>query len=478
MTDENITTLNKNHLVAQDGGKTRVYNEGFDRVLNRDVITNSSFDDFRNLYLNKYAEIEKPNAKGKIETKFVSIGDFWLRNIDRRQYDEIVFAPGSEEQVGIYNLWRGFKIKPKENGSWELLQKHILDNVCSGNEEYYNYYLDWWSNAIQFPDQQANVAIVLKGKRGGGKGTAIGYFAELFGQHHIHVFSTRQVTGNFNYHMRDAVVLYSDEAVYAGNKAEESVLKGLITEKFIPIEGKHRDLIMVKNNLHVVMSTNNEWAVPAGLDERRFFVLNMKDDEEVKQNTAYFNAIKLQMMNGGNEKLLFDMQQRDISQFNTYKAPNTVGLLEQKIQSLDSLQAWWYEKLSSGYIFDGIDWQKEMPAESVYIDYINRCKDHGSKYRENSTHFGRFLSEMMPKEAGCKIAKGEIVCWPEISRRQPEKFFEENKLLLSVGPTKKHYRFPELDACRANFDKIAGHKINWPVLLSSKMTGTSSLEAI
>jgi hypothetical protein len=299
---------------------------------------------------------------------------------------------------------------------------------------------------------------VLKGKRGGGKGTAIGYFAELFGQHHIHVFSSRQVTGNFNYHLRDAVVLYSDEAVYAGNKADESVLKGLITERYIPIEGKHKDLIMVKNCLHVMISTNNQWAVPAGWDERRFFVLNMRDDENIKQNTKYFNAIKHQMNDGGRERMLHDLQQRDISKFDTYKAPNTVGLLEQKIESLEPVAAWWYAKLREGRVFDQFEWDDFYPKEAIYNDFINAAKASGhSKFQASSISFGMQLQNLMP------AAEPKERRWPRSHKLKVNEWYEKNNLLTTVAAIKNHYEFPPLEACRGAFAKALGHAIDWPV---------------
>lgn len=453
--DEHIKRLNVKHFVAKEGGKTRVYNEEYDDALQRNVLNNSSFDDFRNFYLNQYVEKSVIVNKRPV-VKFVDVGDYWLRSIDRRQYSKIVFVPKDLKDDSIYNLWKGFAFEPSSEGSWILLQAHIRDNICNKDEEHFNYIMDWMAHAVQFPAQQANVAVVMKGARGTGKGTAIGYFAELFGQHYIHVFSSKQVTGNFNYHLRDAVILYSDEAVYAGNKAEESVLKGLITEPYIPLEGKYKDLIMIKNCLHVMISTNNQWAIPAGLDERRFFVLNVKDDPEIKQNTKYFNAIKLQMNNGGRGRMLFDLMNRDIAAFDNYTAPKTIGLLEQKIESFDPVQAWWYACLNNGYIFDGVPWDWYMPKEACYIDFVNKSRDTGhSKYRSGGISFGMQLRALLPDG------------WPKDHRTKANKWFYDNELMETETETKNHYQFPSLDECRVHFCKLIGHEINWPVTLTS-----------
>jgi len=42
----------------------------------------------------------------------------------------------------------------------------------------------------------------------------------------------------FNAHLRDCIVLFADEAFFAGDKQNEGVLKVLITEPYLAIEGK------------------------------------------------------------------------------------------------------------------------------------------------------------------------------------------------------------------------------------------------
>ena len=44
----------------------------------------------------------------------------------------------------------------------------------------------------------------------------------------------------------------------------------MITEPTLAIERKGQDTETVPNMLHILMASNNQWIVPAGLDERRF----------------------------------------------------------------------------------------------------------------------------------------------------------------------------------------------------------------
>src|SRR5215213_10106101 len=56
------------------------------------VPTFLSFQDFRNFYVNK--QIRLPGERS------TSLGTWWLRHSDRRQYDGLTFQPGGAEEIG------------------------------------------------------------------------------------------------------------------------------------------------------------------------------------------------------------------------------------------------------------------------------------------------------------------------------------------------------------------------------------------
>ncbi len=51
----------------------------------------------------------------------------------------------------------------------------------------------------------------------------------------------------------------------------------LITEPVLPIEGKGRNVRFARNVVHLIVASNSNWVVPAGLDERRFCVIDVSD---------------------------------------------------------------------------------------------------------------------------------------------------------------------------------------------------------
>src|SRR5262249_8360490 len=260
----------------------------------------------------------------------IGLGRWWIDHEQRRQFDGIVYAPGLSAANGKLNLWNGFGCEPRE-GKWDLYYDHLYNNICSGNAEHLEYMLNWMAYAVQQPGRPGEVAVVWRGKEGTGKGVAAKQFGRLFGTHFRHVVHAKHLTGHFNAHMQHISVLYADEAFFAGDRSHESVLKALVTEETLMIEPKGLDPFAVRNCVHLIMSSNSDWVVPAGADARRYLVRNVADKH--LQDLEYFDAVVRQMDNGGREGLLHHLLNRNLADFNVRLVPQTRALAEQKAHS-------------------------------------------------------------------------------------------------------------------------------------------------
>lgn len=424
---DEISELNLIHFVSRIGGKSVVCREVRDEELQRDKLEMSSFADFKNFYYNRELITGYRKDDSPITTP---LGLAWIKHPARRQFDDIKLTPEGNID-GVYNLWRGFSVEPIE-GVWKLYRKHILYVICNGDKEQYEYVIRWIARLVQQPWTPGEVALVLQGKKGIGKGKFVNTLCRLLGQNSMSIYNGKHLTGNFNAHLEDCILLYVDEAFWAGDKSGESVLKGLITEPTIPIERKGFDLKSVRNLLHIIMSSNNDWVVPASTDERRYCVL--KVSEHHMNDFPYFAAMDEELNNGGLAAMLYYFMNLNISDFNVRAIPKTDGLIEQKLQSLDTVLTWWHQKLCSGELISGIGWDS-IPIADLYDDYVVRVQKQGSNIRRVSdTAFGKQLRKVLPTG------------WPKKPRPK------------GIGSYKRsnHYEFPSLKICRKHFEKFLG----------------------
>lgn len=440
--DPNLTKMNDRHaIIGNIGGKCRVIEEIEDEVLNRSRITLSSFEDLRNRYSNVQVQVGSTDKGAPI---YMALGKYWLQHPMRRQYETMKFMPMGDKP-GVYNLWRGFNVEPRP-GDCQLYLDHILHNVCSGREEYYEYLIQWMARAVQFPASPGEVAIVLRGGKGAGKGTVAKIFGRLFGRHYLQVANPSHLVGNFNAHLRDVLFLFADEAFFAGDKRHESVLKMLVTEDSIPIEAKGVDVESYPNYVHLMMAANDPHVIRASGDERRYFVLNVGENK--KQDAKYFAAMHKQMENGGYEALLYFLQSIDLSDFEVRSVPQTDALQEQKLLSMGIDEEWWYRKLQNGRILDqDATWTRDVLCDAVIQDFTQYAEKWKFSRRGNETALGRFLSRVCPH-----IMKTQ--------RRITVEEYDPDGRTRRVAKRAYHYDFGSLDKCREAWDALYG-KNEW-----------------
>ena len=348
--DPTLAEFNNKFAVVQNagGGRCRVvYEETFEDEIR---IIEQTATDFKNFYSNQFVTITQQTQAGPVPRQ-VPAGDWWYRHPMRRSYRTIVFEPGKEVADDIYNLWRGFAYDAVPGGSCDLFLEHMRAVICDGNEEVYEYLLGWMALAVQQPDQPGHTAIVLRGGQGAGKGTFARTFAKLFGRHGKQITDAKHLTGHFNAHLRDCVVLFADEAVAAADAQQESMLKTIVTEETLMYTAKGKESTVEKNYLHVIMASNSDWVVPVGVGDRRFVVLDV--GEQMTADEGYWRALNRELRNGGYEALLYLLATRDLSDYNPRNKPKTAALQEQKTLSFDPTAAWWYSVLQDGVV-DGV----------------------------------------------------------------------------------------------------------------------------
>jgi len=398
-----------------------------------------SIEAFKAWFMNRFTEYRDKHG----DIAAATWASAWLVSRHRRQYSGIEFAPrgvvdaGESGTFGYLNLWRGHAVTPGGSGSYAVLKDHLLNNVCSGSEQLYRWVFGWFAHIFQRPRERVGTALVLRGAMGSGKSKIGEVFGGLIPQHYFMVDDPRYVTGQFNAHMASCLLLQADEAVWAGDKAAEGRLKGLITSRFQMIEQKGIDPIRLDNYLRLVMTSNEDWVVPAGKDERRFCVLDVQP--HCAQNHEYFAEMDRELADGGRERLLADLLAFDLSTVNLRQIPLTEALLEQKLRSLDSVDAWWLQRLMEGAPVKGAaEWPGSVAKEALHDDYVAYADRIGVKRRSTESEMGMKLRRLIP----------------DLSEYRP---YDE-----AVSRRRRHYVLPPLIDAREAFSRALSQPMDWP----------------
>lgn len=424
--DDVVQELNKKHAAIHTD-QFYILTEKDNHIFGGKDFMLESKQSFKSLYENKRVQC----FDGKMRSK----ANIWLSSPSRREYQGIVFDPvtSSEtlEAAGLYNIWKGYTRAPKA-GDASKYWEHVKDNICANDPAAYQYVRKWLACVFQRPDQ-VHTALVLCGSQGVGKNSFVDPLGVLLGQHYAPLGNVAELVSNFNFHLKNAVLIHANEAFWGGHKAELGMLKTMITDKTCLIEAKGKDRINVKNYKHVIMSSNEDFPVSLDPDDRRFFVLRVS--EARKEDHAYFNAIQEQLNQGGYEALLSDLLNEDLVDFNPRRMPHSKSAFDIKLRSANSAQVYIYEALYEGAFFIGNDdnvpqakieigvWQKEIPKLAVYKDYAAWCQINGHKI-VSSNQFGTIFRKLIPlvddKRSGQAGARVRLYVLPSLEEARNE----------------------------------------------------------
>ena len=377
------------------------------------------------------------------DNRQVSTTKLWIKHPKRRTYERVVFQPGQETPPMFYNLWKGFNWQPSRKSgkvarqAVEAFEEHVLENICGSNNGYFNWVMSYFAHLVQKPYEKPLVALVLRGGKGVGKDTPINIIGGLVDRHYIMASDSRYFVGNFNAHLEQCLLIALNEAFWSGDKKAEGVLKHLITGDRHLIERKGHEVTVAKNYTRVVIIGNEQWLVPATMDERRFAVFNVGDKR--KQDNKFFRDMREGMEQGGYSLLLQHLLDYKI-QVDINVAPKTDALNDQISSSLPALEQWWLNRLHEGDLFSRMSfegWPERARADDLRSDFTGWCRELGIRGRlPDSRVFGRTLHT---------FGLDRIRCRDEGSRAY-------------------YYVVPSLSKCRLNWERLIGYKIRWETI--------------
>jgi hypothetical protein len=360
--------LNENYAAVRYGSEIMVA-----AIIGNDVIS-MTVENFHKVFA---------NVRILAGQNLIEVSKLWFKWPGRRQYLDrgIVFEPGGPSDVAedMLNLWRGFGIEPKQ-GDWTLMRNHIFNIVCSKQQDLFDYLIRWLAYAVQHPNEPIGVAVAFRGAPGAGKGIVARTLGKMFGKHFVHIANGDQLTGRFNASLGTACVVFLDEALWAGDKKGEGVLKALITEPRLSLEAKFRDPIMVDNRLRIIVASNEDWVVPTGMGDRRWFILDVANTFAGTGHKDYWDPLYAEVENGGAAAMFYDLLAMDLSGFDVRAVPHTAAKAQQQAHSLRGVDAWLFHVLNEGAI-GYQSWKKD--GLTVTKDFAYGCFEDFSKHQRS-----------------------------------------------------------------------------------------------
>ena len=260
-------------------------------------------------------------------------------------YHTIDFIPYLEKNPvskNIFNLFQGFQYKfnrmdiktiPTEI---ELMFYHIKYIICDGDEEVYEYVLNYITHLFQKPAHKIGISILLQSNdHGTGKNRFTDFLMNCLGMHNIYKANKMEdVCSSFNYHMQGKLLVVGDEiANYASHKFAD-LLKALISEVSKAITPKGKDTYIIQSFERYIFTSNNDYCFRIEQGDRRLLPLRVSNIK--KNDTEYFNKLSDIIDTTTTQELFFNyMASRDIEKWNYKNIPITNAKSELILESCD-----------------------------------------------------------------------------------------------------------------------------------------------
>ena len=418
--DNLVTRMNAKFAVVTIGGSVRVAEpDVHDPCLGRKYIRIMSDKDFRLAHLN----IKIPTPTRTDPDHETPLGQWWLEHPFRRQHlAGITLDPSGKLGPDYLNTWRGWAVEPVQ-GDCTVFLEHIHMITAGNGEDAAKYLTGWLASKVQNPGEQMEVAVVMRGDEGTGKGGLGHTMRRIFGGHGIHISQGEHLIGKFNAHLMDCCFLFADEAFFAGDPRHVSVLKALVTEDTITIEKKFVDAHQGRNRLGIMMASNSDFVVPAGKDARRYFCIDVPDTRmgDRAYFKRYFDAMNDPAQLGA---FLHHLQNYDLTGFDVRDFPQTTMLRDQKLATLDQNEKWLLNRLGLGHFPDAAreldafpsgvitmtnwTWREWAATSFLFQDYVTVMKHMGRpQFALDIVRFGTFMSryfaQSRPRKNGLRV---------------------------------------------------------------------------
>ena len=301
-----VEKMNQHYSKVMMGGKFRIADNSTGELY---FYEKGAFKDY-NADLIAYGII-------KGERKHASVVDLFMKSAEAKKFAEVTFNPAFVGDYGrVKNLFVGFPQTPVKGEAIALseicdgldyeifhaqikerypaclrLIEHLHDNVADGNVLAFAQLLAWCSEIITQPEINPGFCVILRGtERGTGKTTISDVMREVLGErYHFKASKSEQITGRFNSHMKDKLLIVGEEMSWGGNRDLSAQLKDMITGHTHAVELKGVDIQQMPKYYRMMLVTNEDWVFNAAKDERRALIFDVNPAQA--QNKEYFEPL-------------------------------------------------------------------------------------------------------------------------------------------------------------------------------------------
>lgn len=276
-----------------------------------------------------------------IRLSYPKLGPQWLKREDRLSVmsSNIIFDPTrptvDPDNPHILNRFRGMPVVPESSEDPQPIFDHVR-MLCGGEDEAYEYVINWLAYPLQYPGFKMPTALVFQGPPGSGKNlffdnfSVTAYEDKSSGKTYQFQASSLNLESRFNDPFSCRLFIVANEiSTSRQNKTLKNKIKSMITDPTINIERKGQEAIVETNRMNVVFLSNEDTPLTIDYGDRRFVVLEHNDVMPKK----YYYDIADRIKRGAMNSFIHALLKLDLSGFHPYQEAPSTHAKEQAIDN-------------------------------------------------------------------------------------------------------------------------------------------------
>lgn len=351
----------------------------------------------------RFAPLQIPTIKRtQRETRIIKERMYpkWLEWQDRNIYSGFVFAPTKEIEIDK----RDYRLMKKEEryntfigltdegipGDCDFVLNHIHTVWCKGNQERYEYIINWLARMYQYPGLPAETLIIITSRQGAGKNIILDEILKSWGRFGKTDNAGKNLTGDFNSILLDSVFILISEAAFDSTVVQRSIIKEIATQDRVSATKKFEDTREIRNCTHLICLSNEERPIRVDIGDRRHFIVAcdncyVGDFEYFAEFSRLIKEEKIM------SKFIHYLRNRDISDFRPQIMPAMEKGLKSALIAHDprallgflrtalEMDNFFYTLdpgLKDGYGMKEPNW---IPTDRLFVAYQTHCGEQMAK---------------------------------------------------------------------------------------------------
>lgn len=296
-----------------------------------------------------------------------------------------------------YRNYDSFHEKDKE--AVEKMKEFYKNIWCNGNEEYYNYLIDWIANLMK--GNKNTTFLYLKGGQGIGKSRGTDFIYNCIGESLSLESKSDPLKTRFNKILFGKLFVIFEELEKSTDNEWETInanLKRLATSDKYVFEEKNEKAFQSDNIINIVVNTNREAVKDS--EGRRVVILPVSSKKKGKVD--YWKELTKNCFKSSVFHAFYcHMLEHNTTNFNAQVVPQSDIKEELLIDRLHSV----YKFIKFNYIYKNKD--LKISVKNLYDEYDLYCikKEIPSKYVKKSS----MLCKLREVGIECKKSNGQMV---------------------------------------------------------------------